>query len=142
MLYFYSVIYLQCIAYFRKIRPILLLFRFVSVGFLFVLVQSKHRNSLFRVRSETTETNVLFRIVPKLVSVPVLVVFESNYSSFEGHPNLNHTAHVHHIGHVAEMDINIARWLWSLPISRNAVIVAAISNLDYQTFFIKHKTYG
>ena len=26
-----------------------------------------HRNYLFRYRSETTETNILFRIVPKLV---------------------------------------------------------------------------
>jgi hypothetical protein len=40
----------------------------------FVLVVSKHRNSLFRYYSETTETNILFRIVPKLVSVPVSVV--------------------------------------------------------------------
>ena len=46
----------------------------VSVCLLFVSVQSKHRNSLFRYRSETTETNVLFRIVPKQVSVPVSVV--------------------------------------------------------------------
>jgi hypothetical protein len=29
----------------------------VSVGLLFVSVQSKHRNSLFRYRTETTETN-------------------------------------------------------------------------------------
>jgi hypothetical protein len=36
-------------------------------------------NSLFRYRSETTETNVLFRIVPKLVSVPVSVVSNRNY---------------------------------------------------------------
>ncbi len=50
----------------------------VSVGFLFVSVQSKHRNSLFWYRSETTETNVLFRIVPKLVSVPVSVVSNQN----------------------------------------------------------------
>jgi hypothetical protein len=41
----------------------------VPVGLLFVSVQSKHRNFLFRYRSETTKTNVLFRIVPKLVSV-------------------------------------------------------------------------
>ncbi len=33
------------------------LYQTVSVGLLFVLVQSKHRNSLFRHRSETTETN-------------------------------------------------------------------------------------
>jgi hypothetical protein len=50
----------------------------VSVGLLFVLVQSKHRKSLFRYRNETTETNVLFRIVPKLVSFPVSVVFNRN----------------------------------------------------------------
>ena len=50
----------------------------VLVGLLFVSVQSKHRNSLFRYRSETTETNVLFRIVPKLVSVPVSVVSNRN----------------------------------------------------------------
>ncbi len=43
------------------------LFRFVSVDLLLVSVQSKHRNLLFRYRSETTETKVLFRIVPKLV---------------------------------------------------------------------------
>ena len=54
------------------------LFLFVSVDLLFVSVQSKHRNSLFRYRSETTETNVLFRIVPKLVSVPVSVVSNRN----------------------------------------------------------------
>ncbi len=54
------------------------LYQTVSVGLLFVSVQSKHRNSLFRYRSETTETNVLFRIVPKLVSVPVSVVSNRN----------------------------------------------------------------
>ncbi len=32
-------------------------------------VQLKHRNSLFQYRSETIETNILFRIVLKLVSV-------------------------------------------------------------------------
>jgi hypothetical protein len=48
------------------------------VGLLFVSVLSEHRNSLFRYRSETTETNVLFRIVPKLVSVPVSVVSNRN----------------------------------------------------------------
>jgi hypothetical protein len=52
---------------------------FVSVDLLLVSVQSKHRNSLFRYRSETTETKVLFRIVPKLVSVPVSVVSNRNY---------------------------------------------------------------
>jgi hypothetical protein len=50
----------------------------VSVGLLFVSIQSKHQNSLFRYRSETTKTNVLFRIVPKQVSVPVLVVSNRN----------------------------------------------------------------
>ncbi len=50
----------------------------VLVGLLFVSVQSKHRNSLFRYRNETTGTNVLFRIVPKLVSVPVSVVSNGN----------------------------------------------------------------
>ncbi len=54
------------------------LFRFVSVDLLFVSVHSKHRNSVFRHRSETTETNVLFRIVPKLISVPVSVVSNRN----------------------------------------------------------------
>jgi hypothetical protein len=50
----------------------------VLVGLLFLLVQSKHLNSLFWYKSETTETNVLFRIVPKLVSVPVSVVSNQN----------------------------------------------------------------
>ncbi len=58
----------------------------LSVGLLFVSVQSKHRNSLFRYRSETTETNVLFRIVPKQVSVPFLVV--SNRNEFRRTPYL------------------------------------------------------
>ncbi len=44
-------------------------FAAVSFGLLFVSVVSKHRNSLFRYYSETTKTNILFRIVPKLVSV-------------------------------------------------------------------------
>jgi len=35
------------------------LYQTVSVGLLFVSVRSKHRNSLFRYRSETTETNCL-----------------------------------------------------------------------------------
>jgi hypothetical protein len=50
----------------------------VSIGLLFVLVQSKHRKSLFRYGSETTETNVLFQIVPKLFLVPVSVVSNRN----------------------------------------------------------------
>ncbi len=54
-------------------------FLFVSVDLLLVSVQPKHRNSLFRYRSETTETKVLFRIVPKLVSVLVSVVSNRNY---------------------------------------------------------------
>ncbi len=50
------------------------LFRLVSVNF----GLTETPNSLFRYRSETTETNVLFRIVPKLVSVPVSVVSNRN----------------------------------------------------------------
>jgi hypothetical protein len=46
--------------------------------FCFVSVQSKHRNTLFRYRTETTETNLLFRIDSKLVSVPVSVVSNRN----------------------------------------------------------------
>jgi len=53
----------------------------VSVSLLFVSVQSKHRKSLFRFRSETTETNVLLRIVPKLVSVPVSVVSNRKFAA-------------------------------------------------------------
>ncbi len=63
--------------FYEKI-PIYVLYQTVLVGLLFVSVQSKHRNSLFRYRSETTETNILFRIVPKLVSVPVSVVSNRN----------------------------------------------------------------
>jgi hypothetical protein len=55
----------------------------VSVGNLFVSVQLKHQKPLFQYRSETTEKNVLFRIVPKLVSVPASVLL----TSFEGHPS-------------------------------------------------------
>jgi hypothetical protein len=54
--------------FYEKI-PIYALYQTVSVGLLFVSVQSKHRNSLFRYRTETTETYTWFRIVPKLVSV-------------------------------------------------------------------------
>ncbi len=61
------------------------LYQTVLAGLLFFSVQSKHQNSLFRYRSETTETNVLFPIVPKLVSVPVSV-FRIE-TSFEGHPS-------------------------------------------------------
>jgi hypothetical protein len=43
----------------------------------------KKYQNMFRYRSETTEKNVLFRIVPKLVAV---VRIET---SFEGHPTLN-----------------------------------------------------
>jgi hypothetical protein len=46
------------------------LFRFVSV-------KSKHRNSVFD-RNETFKTNVLFQIVPKLVSPRVSVVSKRN----------------------------------------------------------------
>jgi hypothetical protein len=46
-------------------------FAAVSVGLLFFSVVSKHQNSLFQYLSET---NVLVRIVPKLVSVLVSVV--------------------------------------------------------------------
>jgi hypothetical protein len=56
-------------------------FLLVSVCFVLfrlVSVLPKHRNSMFRFRSETTETNVLFRIVSKLVSVPVSVVSNRN----------------------------------------------------------------
>ncbi len=65
--------------FFKVCAPHFCLFRFVSVDLLLVSVQSKHRNSLFRYRSETIETKVLFRIVPKLVSVPVSVVSNRNY---------------------------------------------------------------
>jgi hypothetical protein len=61
------------------ILPHFYLLRFVSVDLLLVSVQPKHRNSLFRYRSETTETKVLFRIVPRLVSVLVSVVSNRNY---------------------------------------------------------------
>ncbi len=50
----------------------------VALLFVFVSVQSKHPNSLFQYRTETTETDVLFRIVPKLVSVRVSVVSNRN----------------------------------------------------------------
>jgi hypothetical protein len=58
--------------------PIYALYQTVLVGLLFVLVQFKHRNSLFRYRSETSETNILFWIVQKLVLVPVSVVLNRN----------------------------------------------------------------
>ncbi len=63
--------------FYEKI-PLYTLYQTVSVGLLFLSVQSKHRNSLFRYRSVTTETNILFRIVLKLVSVPVSVVSNRN----------------------------------------------------------------
>ncbi len=50
----------------------------VWVGLLFVSVQSKHQKSLFRYGGETTETNVLFRKLPKLVSIPASVVSNRN----------------------------------------------------------------
>jgi hypothetical protein len=52
------------------------LYHTVSVALLFVLVQSKHRNSLFRYRTEITKTNVLFRIVPILALIPIKTSFE------------------------------------------------------------------
>ncbi len=61
---------------FSEKRPKYALYHTVLVARLFVSVQSKHLNSLFRYR---TETNVLFGIVPKLVLVPVLVVSNRNY---------------------------------------------------------------
>ncbi len=51
-----------------------------------VSVQSKHRKSLFRYRSETTETNIL--IVPKQVSVPVSVVSNGNKFRRTPYPGL------------------------------------------------------
>jgi hypothetical protein len=50
----------------------------VSVGLLFVSVQSKHRSSLFCYRSETTKTNVLFRLF-RIETI------------FDGHPNISET---------------------------------------------------
>ncbi len=61
---------------FSEKRPKYALYHTVSVALLFVSV--KHWNSLFWYRTETTETKVLFRIVPKLVSVTVLVVLNWN----------------------------------------------------------------
>jgi amino acid permease len=63
---------------FSKKIPKYAFYQTVLVALLFVSVQSKHRNSLFWCRSETTKTNGLFRIVPKLVSVPVSVVSNQN----------------------------------------------------------------
>jgi hypothetical protein len=51
--------------------------------FRFILVQSKHQNSVFQYTSETFKTNILFQIVQKLV----LVVSNRNFCSFEGHPD-------------------------------------------------------
>ncbi len=48
--------------FYEKI-PKYALYHTVSVALLFGLVQSKHQNSLFWYRTETTETNVWFRIV-------------------------------------------------------------------------------
>ncbi len=77
--------YLETSLIFLQKTPKYALYQTVSVAFLFVSVQSRHRNSLFRYRSKTTEKNILFRIVPKLVSVLVSVV--SNRTSFKGHPS-------------------------------------------------------
>jgi hypothetical protein len=101
----------------KEVWPILphfCLFRFVSVDLLLVSVQSKHRNSLFRYRSETTETKVLFRIVPKLVSVLVSVVSKRNY--------FRRTPYVGGTGEVIEEDIEAiakANRLRKLPKLRN-----------------------
>ncbi len=53
----------------------------VLVSLPFDLVQSKHKNSLFFYRRETTETKVLFRIVPKLVFGSSFGCFESKLAS-------------------------------------------------------------
>jgi hypothetical protein len=65
---------------------VLLIFSVCRGCFCFVSVKSKHLYSVVRYRSETTETKILFRIVSKLVSFPVSVVSNRNYSSFVGHP--------------------------------------------------------
>ncbi|MFN9943460.1 MAG: hypothetical protein ACK56I_28705, partial [bacterium] len=46
---------------FSEKMPKYALYHTVSVALLFVSVPAKHRNSLFRYRSKTTETNNLFR---------------------------------------------------------------------------------
>jgi hypothetical protein len=56
---------------FSEKRPKYPLYHTVLAVLRFVSVQSKHPNSLFLYRIETTETNILFRIVPKLASVTV-----------------------------------------------------------------------
>jgi hypothetical protein len=62
----------------KKIHKSFKLFPVCFGCFLFVSVQSKQRNSRFRYLTETIETNVLFRIVSKPVSVPVSVVSNRN----------------------------------------------------------------
>ncbi len=57
---------------------IVLLFQFVFKDPWGVLITSKHWNKLLLYLSITTETNVLFRIVSKLVSVPVKVISKRN----------------------------------------------------------------
>jgi hypothetical protein len=54
----------QNMLHFKLFRLLFCLFRF----------NRNIQKSLIRYRSETTETNVLFRIMPKLVSVPVSIV--------------------------------------------------------------------
>ncbi len=70
---------------FSRKNPKYASYQTLSVGLLFVSVQSKHRNSLFRYRNETTETNFLFWIVPKLVSVQLFRI----KISFKGHLTLD-----------------------------------------------------
>ncbi len=74
--------------FYEKI-PIYALYKTVSVDLLFVSVQSKYQNSLFRFRSETTETNILFRIVLKLVSVPDSAVWNQNVFRRTPYPKPN-----------------------------------------------------
>jgi hypothetical protein len=50
----------------------------------YALYHTVHRNSLFRYRTERTETNVLFRIV--IVSDPYQFRLFQIETSFEGHP--------------------------------------------------------
>jgi hypothetical protein len=64
-----------------------------SIALLFVSVQLKHRNSLFWYR---TETNILFRIVPKLVLKDTLIT--ADITHFLLHSR-QHTLLVHHGKH-------------------------------------------
>jgi hypothetical protein len=69
--------------------PIYALYQTVSVDLLFVSVLSKYQNSLFWYRSETTEANILFLIVLKLVSVPDSVVWNRNWFRRTPYPKPN-----------------------------------------------------